>query len=62
MQRTATAMKGKSEMACDRARNRALLLSLGLFGAPTGQAERGREARAVEAKARPEAEESNRSR
>jgi hypothetical protein len=35
-------------MACDPARDRALLLSLGLFGAPAGQAERDREARAVE--------------
>jgi hypothetical protein len=39
-------------MACDRARERALLLSLGLFGAPAGQAERDRAARAAEKRAR----------
>ena len=40
-----------SEMACDRARERALLLSLGLFGAPAGQAERDRAVRAAEKRA-----------
>jgi hypothetical protein len=37
-----------SEMACDRAHERALKLSQGLFGAPAGQAERDRAARAAE--------------
>ena len=37
-------------MTCDRARERTLLLSLGLFGAPAGQAERDR-ARAAEKRA-----------
>ena len=44
-------MKGVSEMACDRARERALRLSQGLFGAPAGQAERDREAQAAEKRA-----------
>ncbi len=39
-------------MICDRVRDRALLLSTGLFGAPAGQAERDREARAAERRAR----------
>lgn len=38
-------------MACDRARDRALLLSLGLFGAPAGQAQRDREARIAQERA-----------
>jgi hypothetical protein len=38
-------------MACDRARERVLRLSLGLFGAPAGQAERDRAARAAEKRA-----------
>lgn len=40
-------------MACDRAPDRTLLLSLGLFGAPATQAERDREARAAERERRP---------
>jgi hypothetical protein len=43
--------KGVIEMTCDRARERALRLSLGLFGAPADQAERDREARAAEKRA-----------
>ena len=39
----------------DRAEDRTLLLSLGLFGAPAGQAERDREAKAAERRARAEA-------
>lgn len=35
-------------MACDRAQARVLRLSQGLFGAPAGQAERDRAARAAE--------------
>lgn len=35
-------------MTCDRGQERALQLSLGLFGAPASQAERDRAARAVE--------------
>jgi hypothetical protein len=35
-------------MACERARDRTLLLSLGLFGAPAVQAERDRAAQAAE--------------
>ena len=35
-------------MTCDRAGDRMLLLSRGLFGAPAGQAERDREAQAAE--------------
>jgi len=38
-------------MACDRAQERALRLSQGLFGAPAGQAERDRAARAAERRA-----------
>ena len=38
-------------MTCDRAQDRALLLSLGLFGAPAAQAERDREAQAAEKRA-----------
>lgn len=38
-------------MSCDRSQERALLLSLGLFGAPAGQAERDRAARAAEKRA-----------
>lgn len=37
-------------MACDRGRDRTLLLSLGLFGAPASQAERDRAAQAMERK------------
>ena len=37
-------------MACDHARDRALLLSLGLFGAPADQGARDREARAAESR------------
>jgi len=40
-----------SEMACDRAQERALRLSLGLFGAPADQAERDRAAQAAEKRA-----------
>lgn len=39
-----------SEMACDPAGERALRLSLGLFGAPADQVERDRAARALERK------------
>ncbi len=35
-------------MACDRAHERALMLSLGLFGAPAGEAKPDREARAAD--------------
>jgi len=35
-------------MACDRAQERVLRLSQGLFGAPAGQAERDSAARAAE--------------
>ena len=35
-------------MACDRAQDRVLRLSQGLFGAPAGQAERDLAARAAE--------------
>jgi hypothetical protein len=42
--------KGVNEMSCDRARERTLQLSRGLFGAPAGQAERDRAARALEQK------------
>ena len=35
-------------MTCDRAGDRMLLLSRGLFGAPAGKAERDREAQAAE--------------
>jgi hypothetical protein len=38
-------------MAYESARNRTLLLSLGLFGAPARQAERDRAAQAVEKRA-----------
>lgn len=38
-------------MTCDRVRERALRLSQGLFGAPAGQAERDRAARAAEKRA-----------
>jgi hypothetical protein len=38
-------------MTCDRAQDRALRLSQGLFGAPAGQAERDRAARAAERRA-----------
>jgi len=38
-------------MICDRGQERALQLSLGLFGAPAGQAERDRAARAAERRA-----------
>lgn len=38
-------------MACDRARDRALLLGAGLFGAPMEQMERDREARDGEKRA-----------
>lgn len=37
-------------MACDRVRDRAQLLGAGLFGAPADQAERDREALAMERK------------
>jgi len=37
-------------MACDQARERALLLSLGLFGAPSGRDARDRDRRAAEAR------------
>jgi hypothetical protein len=37
-----------TEMTCDRAQDRALRLSQGLFGAPADQAERDRAARAAE--------------
>jgi hypothetical protein len=36
-------MREIGEMACDRAEDRTLLLSLGLFGIPTGREERARE-------------------
>jgi hypothetical protein len=49
-------------MACERAHDRALLLSLGLFGAPAGQVERGREARAVEERPQTRPDEASRSR
>ena len=45
-------------MVYDNARDRTLLLSLGLFGAPAGQAERDRLAQAAERQARAEASES----
>jgi hypothetical protein len=38
-------------MVCERAADRTLLLSLGLFGAPAGQMERDREAQAAEKRA-----------
>ena len=38
-------------MTCDDVRDRALLLSQGLFGAPAAQAERDREAQAAEKRA-----------
>ena len=38
-------------MTCDRAVDRTLLLSLGLFGAPASQAERDRAAQAEEKRA-----------
>ena len=38
-------------MACDRAQERVLRLSQGLFGAPADQAERDRAARAAERRA-----------
>lgn len=37
-------------MTCDRGQERVLQLSQGLFGAPVGQAERDRAARAAERK------------
>jgi hypothetical protein len=40
-----------SEMACDRAEGRTFKLSQGLFGAPAGQADRDRAARAAERRA-----------
>ena len=40
-------------MTCDRARDGALLLGQGLFGAPAGQTVRDREARATERKRAP---------
>ena len=45
-------------MMSDRARDRTLLLSLGLFGAPAAQAERDRLAQAAERRVRAEASES----
>jgi hypothetical protein len=41
--------KGRDEMMSDRVRDRALLLSQGLFGAPAAHAQRDREARAAQA-------------
>ena len=43
--------KGLSEVTCDRVRDRALLLSQGLFGAPTSQPERDRAARTADKRA-----------
>ena len=43
----------------DRAQDRTLLLSLGLFGAPAGQAARDREAKAAERRARAESAEAD---
>jgi len=40
--------EGVFEMACDRAQERVLRLSQGLFGAPAGQADRDRAAGAAE--------------
>lgn len=48
-------------MTCDRGEDRTLLLSRGLFGAPTGREERAPEMRPLEARERPEREESGRS-
>ena len=49
-------------MACDRAHDRALLLSQGLFGAPASQAERDREARPAGKSEQAEADDSSRPR
>jgi hypothetical protein len=43
-------------MVCEHGRNRTLLLSLGLFGAPASQLERDRAAQAVERKRAAEAD------
>ena len=44
--------------ACERDRDRTLLLSLGLFGAPAAQAERDRAAESAEKRNRAEGSES----
>ncbi len=49
-------------MMCDRACDRTLLLSLGLFGAPAGRDERARETPAGDGPERPDREESGRPR
>jgi len=48
-------------MTCDRAEDRTLLLSLGLFGAPAGPAERARDEAATDERERPEREDGGRS-
>ncbi|HYD13304.1 MAG TPA: hypothetical protein VEC11_10700 [Allosphingosinicella sp.] len=45
-------------MACDRAEDRTLLLSLGLFGVPAGRDQRDREPQAADEGDRAESDES----
>lgn len=47
-------------MTCDRAEDRTLLLSLGLFGVPAGPAERAREAPASDERERSDREDGRR--
>jgi hypothetical protein len=49
-------------MTCDRAGERTLLLSLGLFGAPAGPVERDREAPVIDERERSDREDGDRTR